>query len=136
IGLGDVRGMAQQLGSNMEYGLLMNQGEIRASQAVLEHSLIDRSITGPKIEDGTITGAKIAPGGVTLVQLNEFMQIPDTGRLTLPRYRDNTRTQNVSLSTSWRQLASWSVAKRDSTNGYLMEVCEVSITVYVETGYR
>src|SRR5690606_29713189 len=41
IGLGDVRRMAQQLGSDMQHGLLMNQGEIRASQSVLQKSLVD-----------------------------------------------------------------------------------------------
>lgn len=41
IGIGDVRDMAAQLGLSMEYGLLLAQGEIRASQSVLESSLID-----------------------------------------------------------------------------------------------
>ena len=38
VGLGDVREMAVQLGSDMQYGLLLNQGEIRASQAVLQET--------------------------------------------------------------------------------------------------
>lgn len=130
VGIGDVRAMAQQLGSQMEYGLLINQGEIRASQAVLEASLVDRSVTGPKIENGTITGVKIAPGGVTLLQLNEFLQIPDAGRLLVQRYRNTTATSWVGIGGStWRRLASWSVSKRDATNGYLMEVCRVEVTL-------
>src|SRR5690606_29843848 len=108
--------------SSMEYGLLMAQGEIRASQSVLESSLVDGSVTGPKIENETITGAKIAPGGITLYQLNEFLQVPDTSRLLLTRYSNTTPTSWVSIASTgetWRQIASWSVTKRDTNNGYL-----------------
>src|SRR5690606_7890261 len=130
IGIGDVRQMAQQLGSSMEYGLLLAQGEIRASQSVLESSLVDGSVTGPKIENETITGSKIAPGGITLYQLNEFLQIPDAGRLLVLRYSNTTPTSPVIIAgNTWRQIASWSVTKRDTNNGYLMEVCRILFVV-------
>src|SRR5690606_17813162 len=67
---------------------------------------------------------------------NEFLQIPDTGRLLVPRYSNTTATSWVDIGgTDWRQLASWSVSKRDATNGYLMEVCRVEVTLRTRLQY-
>src|SRR5690606_17975283 len=66
IGLGDVRSMAAQLGSNMEYGILMNQGEIRANESVMSIALTNKGVTSDKIEDGSVTFPKLAPLAVAL----------------------------------------------------------------------
>lgn len=138
IGIGDVRQMAQQLGSTMEYGLLLNQGEIRASQSVLRNSLTDESVTrdvladesvtANKIPNRTITSGKLALGAVGIGQLNEWMQVPDTGRPTLRRYfSENVVTINGNGFNDWKLHDSTMIPKRDNDNGYLMELCRVQL---------
>src|SRR5690606_18177414 len=100
IGLGDVREMAAQLGSDMEYGLLLNQGEIRASQAVLEASLTDTSVTKDKLAPGSVVGDvipkdaiiehQIAPGAIGITRLGQQIHVPDVTNVSLLRYQNDS----------------------------------------------
>lgn len=60
IGLGDVADMATALGSDMQYGLLLAQGEIRATEAVIRKSLAQGLVGQKHVEDGSVTLKKLS----------------------------------------------------------------------------
>ncbi len=60
IGIGDVADMATALGSDMEYGLLLAQGEIRATEAVIRKSLAQGLVGQKHVEDGSVTLKKLS----------------------------------------------------------------------------
>src|SRR5690606_27943920 len=92
IGTGDVRDMAAQLGSDMEYGLLLAQGEIRASQSVLSNSLIDYSVTSSVLAPGSVLNDKLPDGVVTLPKLNEAIHVVQNGVQNVQRYASTSTT--------------------------------------------
>ena len=60
IGIGDVADMATALGSDMQYGLLLAQGEIRATEAVIRKSLAQGLVGQKHIEEGSVTLKKLS----------------------------------------------------------------------------
>src|SRR5690606_30454094 len=132
IGIGDVRDMAAQLGSDMEYGFLMNQGEIRASQAVLEASLTDTSVTKDKLAPGSVVGDvipggaiienQIAPGAIGITSLGEQIHVPDVTNVSLLRYQNDSEVIVQLPQSTWTTVTSWTVPVVDSNKGMRMEI--------------
>src|SRR5690606_2515298 len=134
IGVGDVRSMAQQLGSNMQYGLLMNQGEIRASQSVLQNSLVDASVTSSIIAPGSVLNNQLGDHAVTLPKLHEAIHVVQNGFQNILRY-ENTSTIQRSVGSSWVTMHSWTIPKQD--DNHLMEICRLEFEAEfgTSTGY-
>src|SRR5690606_24153935 len=134
IGVGDVRRMAQQLGSDMQYGLLMNQGEIRASQSVLHNSLVDASVTSSIIAPGAVLNDQLGDHVVTLPKLHEAIHVVQNGVQNILRYENTATTQHSVGGGSWVTVRSWTIPKQD--NNRLMEICRIEFEVYFNyTGY-
>src|SRR5690606_899952 len=134
IGVGDVRRMAQQLGSDMQYGLLMTQGEIRASQSVLHNSHRDGSVTSSIIAPGAVLDDQLGDHAVTLPKLHEAIHVVQNGVQNLLRYENTTTTQH-SVGGSWVTVRSWTIPKQD--DNHLMEICRLGFEVDfgTSTGY-
>src|SRR5690606_10170451 len=134
IGVGDVRRMAQQLGSDMQYGLLMNQGEIRASQSVLHNSLVDASVTSSIIAPGAVLNDQLGDHAVTLPKLHEAIHVVENG-VQYPLRYENTTPTPLSVGGSWVTVRSWTIPKQD--DNHLMEICRLGFEVDfgTSTGY-
>lgn len=143
IGLGDVREMASQLGSDMEYGILIAQGEIRASQAVLEASLTDLGVTRDKLGPGSVDREKLSPGavgeqqiqerGIGISRLGEQIQVPllVKDNMNVLRMEDTSFVQIYSQTAgTWYDIGSaLTFPKTDRSRGLLAEALKVVLNV-------
>lgn len=132
IGLGFVHDLAQEIDPEanpdnlIEYGLLINHGEIRASQAVLNKSLSDYAVTRKKIEDGSVGMDTVENGSVTLKKLSDTLSVTIPDRFQRWDYKEasyenvlanpgfetgnlNGWTGNGQIETTYRHSGSYAV---------------------------
>ena len=96
IGIGDVADMATALGSDMQYGLLLAQGEIRATEAVIRKSLAQGLVGQKHVEDGSVTLKKLSDLlSVTIpdrFQLHTGKTLEGENKLTNPGFETGSLT--------------------------------------------
>lgn len=99
IGLGDVADMATALGSDMQYGLLINQGAIVAPESVIRKSMAI----------GAIGQKHLTQGSVTLNILSELLSVTMPERLIVTHVINATEGSNLLTNPGFENgLVGWS----------------------------